>query len=122
MKNPRLSRSSISRRRQSSAAERIRWVQAWERSDLTQSDFAETHGLRVGTLRNWVRQQDRGSASGAERLDFHEVALDQLIDHGPPASGPDWELEIRLPSGVAIAVAAGIATSRLRELLEAVRC
>ena len=122
MKNLLLADTAISRRRRTPAAEQIRWVQAWERSDLTQEAFAQAHDLKVGTLRNWVRHYDQRSTAEPDRVELQEIQLDQVLARAQPTASVGWELEIRLPSGLAIAVAPGTSASRLRELLEAVRC
>lgn len=122
MKNPSLAISRSSRRRWTPASDQARWVEAWERGNQTQRAFAEAHGLRVTTLRNWIRRHRGESVQAREVVELREVDLGKLI--GPELAGRPiaWEVEIRLPSGVAIAVAPGTAATRVRELAEAVRC
>lgn len=121
MKNPPLAISASARRRWTQAPERARWAEAWERSDQTQSEFAQAHGLKVSTLRKWIRQRG-GSIATRQAVGLEEISLGELIGPEIAARTTAWELEIRLPSGVAIALARGTTAARLRELVEAVRC
>lgn len=106
------------RRIWTSAKERQRWIEEWEASGQTQEAFAEANGLRVGTLRNWIR---RHGSPPARSLPVREISLADVLGPDAPAGG-DWEFEIRLPGGVALGVARGTPGSRVRELLEALRC
>jgi hypothetical protein len=44
------------RRRHTPSSEQRRWVWVCERSDSTQEAFAQAHGLKLGTLRDWIRR------------------------------------------------------------------
>jgi hypothetical protein len=107
------------RRIWTSAEERQQWIKAWEASGQTQEAFAESNGLCVGTLRNWIRRQ---ASPPARSLTVREISVADVLGPDAPARGGDWEFEIRLPSGVVLAVARGTPGSRVRELLEALRC
>ena len=124
MKNSAHAIATKPRRRHSSPTEQRRWVQAWERSDGTQQDFALAHGLNVGTLRNWIRRHATASvpSTGEPGIAFREISLGQVLGMPTGGGAPGWEVEIRLPSGVVIAVAPGTSAPRLREVMEAVRC
>lgn len=120
MKNPSLVNSQPRRRRRwSSAEERERWIEAWEQSGLTQAEFAEGNGLSVSTLRNWVR-------SGRRKADmlpaFREISVGDLLKPSGGVSPAPWEAEIRLPSGVVMALAPGVGIDRVKELLKALQC
>lgn len=111
------------RRQRSSRDERQQWVEDWERSGLTQVEYARTHGLSVATLRNWIRHAARATAvSGSGAPEFREVDLAQVLGVGANVADRSWDAEIRMPSGVAIAVGRGTSAARVRELLEAVGC
>ena len=119
MKNPVLAVSRSGRRTRSSAEERERWIQAWEAGEQTQEEFARANGLSVGTLRSWIRRSRRVSS---EAVTFREINLAEVLGPELIPQRPDWEFEVRLPRGVAIGVARGTSASRVRELVEALRC
>lgn len=105
-------------------AERERLVRAWEQSDQTQRDFAHEHGLSYGTFRNWIRRLARAGAQpgSASPIRFQEIPLQELLGPAGTRETCSWEAEIRLPSGVIVALAPGIELERVRQLLEAARC
>jgi transposase-like protein len=107
------------RRRRSSVAERDRWIRAWEAGDQTQQEFARANGLSVSTLRGWIRRARRPAPAAVA---FREINLAEALGAEWTARRPDWEFEVRLPRGLAIGVARGTAVSRVRELVEALRC
>lgn len=117
-------RQSTPRLRQprTTASERHQWVAAWESSDQTQEEFARSHGLKVASLRNWIRWQSRSSAAVPEKIQLQELNLDRIV--GSELLGPSmtWEMEIRLPNGIAVAVARHTPSERLRQIVEALRC
>ena len=123
MKDSRIAIPSI-RRRRIPLAERERLVRAWEQSDQTQRDFARDRGLSYGTFRNWIRRLAYAGAQpgSASPIRFQEVPLQELIGPSGARGACPWEAEIRLPSGVVVALAPGIEPERVRQLLEAARC
>lgn len=124
MRNSTLAIATKPRRRHTPSSEQRRWVRGWERSDSTQEAFAQAHGLKLGTLRNWIRRHGTNVVPSSQEpgIEFREISLDQVLGIQPGGGRPVWEFEIRLPSGVVIAVASGSSAARLRELVEAVRC
>jgi hypothetical protein len=110
------------RRCRTSTAERRQWVEAWERSDQTQEEFAATHGLSVGTLRNWIRGHVPGGGKAKAVPDFREISIGEILSGSRSVQAVGWAAEIRLPSGVVIALGPSAGIDRVKELLEAVRC
>jgi transposase-like protein len=100
--------------------ERARWASAFEASGKTYAEFAREHGLRVPTLRRWVLEQAGDSRPPDKAVELQEISLGQLL--GQRDRADVWEAEIRLPSGVVLALAKGTPAARVRELVEAVRC
>lgn len=109
-------------RRWTLAPERERWASAFSASGKTHAEFAREQGLTVSTLRRWVREQAGDSSPGPESVTLQEVDLSRLLGQEAIAGAGMWEAEIRLPSGVVIALARGTPVVRVRELVEAVRC
>lgn len=60
-------------RRYRSAEEREEMVRRFERSGLTQREFAQREGVKVPTLAYWLSKAR--AASGSESLRFQEVAI-----------------------------------------------
>lgn len=105
VKNPTLATSRLLRRRWTPAADQARWVKDWEDREQTQMDFARSHGLSVGTLRDWLRGHRRNRKPERDLVELRELDIRKLI--GPELAGRSmaWDAEIRLPGGVTIAVA-----------------
>ncbi len=92
---------------------------AWNASDQTQ-EFARAHGLKVGTLRNWIRQQGRFGSSLPAKVELREIKLEEVFGSG--LSAASWEMEIRLPGGITLAVGRHTPPERIRQVVEALRC
>ena len=95
------------------AAWREDLVGAWERSGLTQAEFARREGVQYPTFASWV-QQARAAAgarsSTAQKVRFAEVQW--------PANGSASTLEVRLPDGT---VLRGGSAAELAKLVRALR-
>ena len=90
---------------------------------MTQTEFARTHGLSVATLRNWSRTAAQAAGSSdSNTTAFREIDLAQVLGANGSVADQSWEAEIRLPSGITLALAPGVPLSRVIELVEAVRC
>lgn len=76
---------------------RGQWVAKYRASGLSQSQFAERHGLKLSTLRQWIyRPEPRRVRRGALRPAFQEIALSGVLF-------PDnWAAELRLPGGIVL--------------------
>lgn len=122
MKDPTLATSRPLRRRWTPAADQARWVKDWEESDQTQRDLARSDGLSVGTLRNRIRRHRGNPKPERGVVELRELDIRKLIGPELAVRFMAWDVEIRLPGGVTIAVAPGPPAARLRELVEAVRC
>lgn len=105
-------------------AERERLVRAWETGDQPQREFARAHRIRYGTFRNWVRAHALAArpVTSEPSIQFQEIRLLDREAAKPTRTPIAWEAEVRLPSGVMLALAPGIPAARVRELMEAVRC
>ena len=88
-------------------------LQDFRRSGLTQARFAATHGVSIGTLRNWIyKPAEAGDQAGG----FAPV---QIVGRRPPESRS--AITMRWPQGVEVEVAVDLDGSGLvrlvRELL-----
>jgi len=81
-------------------------VAACERSELTHREFARRHGLKVRTLRSWIYRLRR-EAPKARLLPVRV------------AEGTRAGVEIVLPSGILVRVAAGTAADEVVALVRA---
>ena len=122
MKNSTLAISNNARRRRATVRERASWVNAWERSGQSQVDFARDHGLRVSTLRRWVRTGASGDRCVPDAVTLQEVDLASILGPAARARAGDWEVQIALPGGVTLFVGREAPATRVRELVEALRC
>lgn len=123
MKTLALAHDGGRRRPHFSRNERRHWVKSWRDSGLSQVDFAARHALRVGTLRRWIAEEEsRQAESTTTSPAFQEFDVASLLGRSQAPVSGSWEVEIRLPSGVTLALAPGVPLSRVIELVEAVRC
>ena len=91
------------------ATRREELVGAWQRSGLTQAEFARREGVRYPTFASWVQQQRARNGAvkpGGPKLRFDEVQL--------PASQARG-LEARLPDGTTLQA------ERVEELVALIR-
>ena len=96
--------TSLVRRKQSSAIQREKILEAWRTTLLTDRDYAIQAGVAVSTLHAWRRL--------AARPAF--VAVPNLWAAVPP--GPDYRLH--WPAGLSLEVRAGFAPAELAALLQ----
>lgn len=106
------------RRGWSSAEERRQWIEAWEASGQTQEAFAQERGLCVGTLRNWIRR----TRTTTGPVTLQEIKLADILKSEVPVGCGGWEFEVRLPGNITVGIRPGTRASRVRELVEALRC
>lgn len=109
--------ASQRRRPHSTAAQRTRWVRRYERSGLSQREFAERHNLRLFTLRKWIAQNAVQARLGTKgRAVWQELKLEGL----PVATR--WAAEVVRPDGLVVRVAHDTPVALLEELLRAQPC
>jgi len=98
------------KRRRRSGQEIEEWIERYRQSGQNARVFAARHGLRVGTLRQWLyRRGNKARASGQAMVPV------KLID--PPENQP--AVTLRLPGGVQVEFSAPVEVSVLRELIAA---
>ena len=62
-------------RRRYSEAERREYVRLFRESELTQSAFADRHGIKFYTLRRWIDQDRDRMADSGDAGRFREISL-----------------------------------------------
>ena len=107
-------------------AQRQRWIELYQRSGLTQSEFTRRHHLAVSTFCKWLQQfhqAQAGSENSATRhhqakkvLRLKEVPLAQIL------GGSAWVAELSQPSGTVLRISATIPLSILERLLAEASC
>lgn len=88
---------------------------AWSRSDLSLSEFAESHGLLSERLYRWRRR-----LSAEKAVVFHPVEIVESERCTSEPSGGDGTLELILGNEQRIVVGAGFDREHLRRLVETV--
>ena len=92
-------------------------MRRYERSGLSQREFAARHGLGLFTLRNWIAQEARQTLSGRKAKPvWQELKLDGL------AGATRWAAEVVRPDGLVVRVAHDAPAALLEELLRARPC
>jgi hypothetical protein len=90
-------------------------IARWQRSGLTATACAARERVKAGTLSDWkgtLRQGDRRVPGGAARpLSFVELVA-------PGLGGAEASVEIGLPAGYRVRLAAGAAAATLRTVLD----
>jgi len=67
------------RQRHCNAAERAEWVSRYYSSQLSQEQFTQQHGLKLGTLQRWLREERQRSSLSTEASAFQEVRLPSFL-------------------------------------------
>lgn len=105
------------RRPHSTPEQRAKWVRRYERSDLSQREFAERHSLGLSTLRKWITQDGSQSSSGRNgKPVWQELKLE-----GVPGA-TRWAAEVVRPDGFVVRVAQDTPSALLEELLRVRSC
>src|SRR2546421_134787 len=91
----------IEKHRYCNRNERAEWIARYRSSGLRPPQFAEQHGLKLGTLRNWIQKEAHESSLGRETTGFQELLLPSVAAIGP------WAAEVQLPDGVGVYQAFG---------------
>jgi transposase-like protein len=110
---------SVSPRRRppSTPEQRAKWVRRYQRSGLSQREFAEQHDLGLFTLRKWIAQNALQPPGGSEgRAVWQELKLDGL------PSATRWAAEVVRADGLVVRVAPDAPAALLAELLTARSC
>jgi hypothetical protein len=95
--------------------ERAEWITRYHSSGLRPAQFAEQHGLKLGTLRHWIQKEGHRSSPGSETSGFQELLLPSVAAAGP------WAAEVQLPDGVVVRLGVAPTPSRIASLLKTVR-
>ncbi len=103
-------KSQLARRGRRTTAERAELVAGYQRSGVTQREFAARHGLGLSCLRSWL-YKSRAAESAAPR-----ATLLRLPVHLPGATPAGPVYRIGFPGGLSLEVAAGFRADELREL------
>jgi len=127
--------------------ERAEWVSRFRSSGLTQPQFAQAHGLKLGTLQRWLygrglipavkRKSPRvgvevggtgptGRTAGvlqrnrrlAPKAGFQEVAM---LPRWSDDASAEWAAEVTWPSGITVRFGARTEAAWIEALLGAVR-
>jgi transposase-like protein len=96
-------------RKHSTPAQREKILQAYQRSQLTQKEFAREAGIGVSTLAAWLR---KAAVQGEDRSSF--VAVPNLLP--APSTGPAYRL--RWPGGLSLEIHPGFSSGELATLFQ----
>ena len=107
--------TGIEKQRYCNRNERAEWITQYRSSGLRPAQFAEQHGLKLGTLRNWIQKEGPGSSLGSETSGFQELLLPSGAAAGP------WVAEVQLPDGVVVRLGVVATPSWMAALLKTVR-
>ena len=105
-------------RRRYSEADREKILGEYRKSGLSQARFANTTGLCISTLRNWL-WKSRESKAGSRSGDLIPVRL--LPGHGSTEPAARGLLEIELATGSVIRMSPGFNPNEVRELVKILR-
>ena len=109
--------ASERRRPHSTPEQRAKWVRRYERSGMSQREFAERHNLGLFTLRKWIAQNAVQTSGGT---DAREVWQELKLEGLPGATR--WAAEVVRPDGLVVRVAHDTPVALLEELLRARPC
>jgi transposase-like protein len=101
--------NSLPVRKHSTPGQREKILRAYQRSQLTQKEFAREAGIGVSTLAAWLR---KAAVKGEHRPSF--VAVPNLLP--APSTGPAYRLQ--WPGGWSLEVGSGFSSEELAALLQ----
>src|SRR5271157_6475504 len=104
------SKSGSGRRRWTSK-ERQRLLARFHKSQLTQRDFANRHGVGLSTLSKWLRVE---SEATSPPIKFQEVTL--------PNMPPRYAVEVVSPQGWTVRLQTSSEIETLSQVLQALPC
>lgn len=104
------------RRRRSSAAQRARLIERFQKSGLTRIALARRHGLGVSTLGGWLTKA-RATARAA-RVEFREVRLAGVGS----APAMKWAMELEGDGGLTVRCREALSVRDLAVLLRGPSC
>lgn len=96
------------------AARRLELVGAWERSGLTQAEFARREGVQYPTFASWVQQAR--AANGARQSAAAKVRFAEVRGAANLAASA---LEVRLPDGTQLRGGSAVELAKLVRALRA---
>ena len=102
---------SIHPRQRFTADERAHFVALYHQSGLTQNAFARQHGIKLGTLQQWLCRLKTQPASTRPR--FQELIV--------PLSSSKWAAKIRLSQEITIQLDAQATGQLISQLLGSLR-
>jgi transposase-like protein len=105
--------SETQHQRHFNAEQRAEWITLYRSAQLPQEQFAQQHGLKLGTLQRWLREEHQRSSPSTAASAFQEVRLSSCL----PARA--WAAEILLPNGVVVRLDAAATSSWMQSLLQA---
>ena len=99
-------------RQRCTATERRQWIERYRQSGLTQAKFAREHGLRYGTLVQWLCKARKESGERKSEVGgFIEITL-------PAANVSErWAAELAWPDGRVLKLSAEVPPGWVAELL-----
>jgi transposase-like protein len=100
-----------SRRRRRTTKQRQRLVARFQKSQMTQRDFAARHGIGLSTLGKWLRLE---STAPSPPVKFTEVVL--------PNTSLRYPVEVISPQGWVVRLQNGSELHTLSEVLQALPC
>jgi hypothetical protein len=100
------------RQRHFNAEQRGEWIARYRSTQLPQEQFARQHGLKLGTLQRWLREEHQRSSPSTAASAFQEVRLPSFLPSGA------WVAEILLPNGVVVRLGAASTSSWMQSLLQ----
>ena len=105
-----ITRPEQARRQRRSPAEIQQIIAEYKGGSLTQRRFAQSHGICVGTLQNWLRKEPAGAGTQAE-----------WIEVVPTEKAKAGYYRIELPGNRSLVLESDWQPSRVRELLQILR-
>jgi hypothetical protein len=101
--------------RRTTAAERAQWVERFRASGLTQAEFAQQHGLNLGTFRQWLYRPPEIQPPAS--TPFQELRLENLL----PSAQSQWGFELAVGNQLTLRWRQGLPVSAALELVRQLR-
>jgi transposase-like protein len=110
--------SNLRTRRRHTPQQRAELLTQYRRSELSQRDFVQSHGLGLSTLTKWLREERLSGVTPSGRngsVPFQEVHL------SPQFSPTGWAAEVALTDGAVLRLSAQAGMAWATALLQVLR-
>jgi transposase-like protein len=108
-------KKSSGKQKRFSSAERLRLIRQYRKSGLTQKQFAQQNGIRLGTFEQWLLRERKRDVRRDWSKGFQEVKLPLTL------SSNAWAAELSLEAGLSLRLSSSAPVHWVCDLVKGLR-